>query len=280
MAIENYETKEKKKLYRIGIFAQMNCVTVKTLHYYNDIGLLLPEEVDEISGYRYYTSSQMPKLHKILALKEIGFTILEIKKIFEGTSEKQLLLQKKNELLFEVANTYKKLASIESYLLGDYLQSEYRIIMKSLPEVNIASMRVHMNSYGELSSKMPAMNLMVEQANCKVSEPPYCFVIYYDGEYKENNIDAEICESITSLKEDQEHLKFRTLPMVEMAACVLHKGPYYNLPLAYNAIVKYIEENGYEIIDHQRESYIDGMWNKDKEEDWLTEIQFPVRKIQ
>lgn len=47
---------------------------------------------------------------------------------------------------------------------------------------------------------------------------------------------------------------------------------------AYNAVLKWIENNGYEIIDNPRELYIDGVWNKDFAEDWLTEIQFPVRK--
>ena len=43
-------------------------------------------------------------------------------------------------------------------------------------------------------------------------------------------------------------------------------------------ILKYIENNGYEIIDNVRECYIDGCWNKENEADYLTEIQFPVKK--
>ena len=42
--------------------------------------------------------------------------------------------------------------------------------------------------------------------------------------------------------------------------------------------MKWIEENGYEIVDFARESYIDGCWNKSSEADWLTEIQVPVKK--
>lgn len=75
-------------------------------------------------------------------------------------------------------------------------------------------------------------------------------------------------------------LTFKTVDKVETAACVLHKGPYEGFPKSYAAILKWVEENGFEIIDKPRESYIDGIWNKDFEEDWLTEIQFPVRKIQ
>ena len=44
-------------------------------------------------------------------------------------------------------------------------------------------------------------------------------------------------------------------------------------------LLKYIEDNGYEICGNIRESYIDGVWNKESEEEWLSEIQIPVRKL-
>lgn len=119
----------------------------------------------------------------------------------------------------------------------------------------------------------------MEKAGCECAIPEYCFTIYYDEEYRESDIHAEICEAITEKPEDTELVQFKVLPAVDMAACVLHKGPYYTLPQAYGAIVQFIEESGYEIIGYQRESYIDGIWNKDTEDEWLTEIQFPVRKI-
>lgn len=63
-----------------------------------------------------------------------------------------------------------------------------------------------------------------------------------------------------------------------MAVCTYHKGEYNNLGETYGFLIKYIEENGYEIIESPRERYIDGIWNKENVSDWLTEIQIPVRK--
>ena len=63
-----------------------------------------------------------------------------------------------------------------------------------------------------------------------------------------------------------------------LAICTYHQGEYTNLGEAYGFLMKYIEENGYEIIDYPRERYIDGVWNKKNSNDWLTEIQVPVRK--
>lgn len=272
--------KETERYYRIGMFSQMNRVTIKALRHYDEIGLLKPQYVDDHNGYRYYTSNQIPVLHQILALRDIGFSLEEIQQVMNGASEKKLLLRKKGELMMELSDLTKKIAGIESYLAKEEGKEGYRVVMKSLPEVTIASMCICLTGYDALFDYMPQMGYLMEEANCECAVPDYCFTIYYDEEYKEaGDIQVEICQAVTKLQQDVGELKFRTLPSVPLAACVLHKGPYEMLPKAYEAIVQFIEHNGYEIIGHQRESYIDGIWNKEKEEDWLTEIQFPIRKL-
>ena len=87
----------------------------------------------------------------------------------------------------------------------------------------------------------------------------------------------EICEAVTGVKQEIGGLYFRTLPEIR-AACVFHRGSYGTLSESYEVVLKYIEENEYEIAGDIRESYIDGVWNQDAENGWLTEIQIPVRK--
>ena len=67
------------------------------------------------------------------------------------------------------------------------------------------------------------------------------------------------------------------MPKVPKAACIFHKGSYNELHKSYAMLLSYIEENNYEICGNIRESYIDGVWNKETEQEWLTEIQIPVR---
>ena len=88
----------------------------------------------------------------------------------------------------------------------------------------------------------------------------------------------ETCEAVTEVKKDTEQLQFKVLPKVEEAACIFHKGSYDTLSKSYDSLLKFIEDNGYLIRGNIRESYIDGVWNKDSEEEWLTEIQIPVCK--
>lgn len=71
---------------------------------------------------------------------------------------------------------------------------------------------------------------------------------------------------------------FKDLPEIQ-AACIYHKGSYNEFPRTYAVLLKYIEENGYEICGNIREKYIDGVWNKDSEKEWLSEIQIPVVKV-
>lgn len=270
--------KEDDYVYRIGMFSKMNQVTIKTLRHYDEIGLLKPAYVEQWTGYRYYTTEQLPILHKILALRDMGFTLEEIKQILGGASQQSLLMKKKAELMTKIAEDTMKLAQVECYLSGHIKETENPVIVKELPEVIVASMRVVIENYDSLFSVVPSMGAEMERLGCVCALPAYCFNIYHDGEYKEENIDIEVCEAVTEKKPDSEMVKFQVLPKVPNAACILHKGPYSELGRTYRALLAWIAQNEYEIVDFARESYIDGIWNKDSDRDWLTEIQIPVRK--
>ena len=82
----------------------------------------------------------------------------------------------------------------------------------------------------------------------------YCFTIYHDGEYRESDIDVEICEAVEAPCRESEKVKFKTVPSVPEAACLLHRGPYETLRESYNRLFSWIDENGYEAADNPRES--------------------------
>lgn len=267
-------------MYKIGMFSKMNLVTVKALRYYDEIGLLKPAHIDDFTGYRYYTSDQLPILHQILNLKQMGFSIEEIIEIQKGLPVHKLLRNRKEQLLASIAESTRKLAQVEHYLNLENggTMMDYHVIIKELPEVIVASMRRVVASYDDYFKIIPPMGAEMERLGCVCAVPEYCFNIYHDGEYKEENIDVEVCEAVVEAREESDMVKFRTIANVPDAACVLHKGPYSTLRNAYGAVLRWMEDNGYEPSDNPRESYIDGIWNKDSEEDWLTEVQFPLRK--
>lgn len=269
--------KEKEQLYKIGMFANMNRVTIKTLRYYDEQKLLVPVYVDEENGYRYYAAGQMAQLHRIIALKNMGFSIDDIRNIMDGAEEKSFLLAKKQEILKEIAVLTDKLSQVESYLARESMNLSAPVLIKEIPEVIVCTMKRRIKSYDALFELMPQMGAQMEMLECKCAQPAYCFTHYLEPGYKEEDILVEICEAVTEKKHDFREIAFKVFPKVPMAACVFHKGSYNTLHKSYAILLQYIEENGHEICGNIRESYIDGVWNKETENEWLTEIQIPVK---
>lgn len=264
-------------LYRIGMFAQMNHITVKALRFYEEQGLLCPAYVEEENGYRYYTLDQMAAIHQITALKQAGFTLDDIKHIRWGVEEEQLLRKKKSQLLAKIAELTRQIAVIDAYLLDESSSLSNPVLIKTLPACKVAASEKTIDSYDDLFDVMPEMGAEMEQLGCECALPEYCFTQYLEPGFKEENIRIETCEAVTKLLENTETLKFYELEETT-AACIFHKGSYADFSRTYAVLLKYIEENGYEITGNIRESYIDGIWNKDDESEWLSEIQIPVRK--
>ena len=273
------EEKTGDTLYKIGMFAAMNHVTVKTLRFYEEQGLLMPELIHPETGYRYYTLSQMAVLHRVTALKLAGFTLEEIARINSGADEKAVLLKKKSELITKVSDLTRQIAVVDGYLSKEKTGLSAPVLIKTIPETTVAYMRIRLESYDCLFDRMPEMGALMEQSGCECALPEYCFTYYPEPGYKESDIPVEICEAVAEAKTEVGDLKFKTLPQIQ-AACVFHKGSYRTFSESYETALRYIEENGYEIAGEIRESYIDGVWNKDDESQWLSEIQVPVRKKQ
>ena len=271
------EGKTSDTLYKIGMFAAMNHVTVKTLRFYEEQGLLMPALIHPETGYRYYTLSQMAVLHQITALKQAGFTLEEIARIHSGADEQSVLLKKKAELLAKIAELTRQIAIVDGYLAGRETRLSAPVLIKTIPETTVACMRVRLESYDGLFDRMPEMGALMEQAGCACAVTEYCFTAYPEPGYKDSDILVEICESVVEAKEEIGELRFRNLPAIR-AACVYHRGSYRTFSESYEAVLRYIEENGYEIAGEIRESYIDGVWNREDERQWLSEIQVPVRK--
>ena len=266
----------QESLYRIGMFAAMNHVTIKALRYYDEQGLLAPAYVDMENGYRYYTLGQTADLQQILALKESGFSLDDIREIRSGVDAADILAKKRAEILSKLAALTEQLAKLESYLNRGKERLASPVRIKKLPEVLVASMERRIESYDDLFTVMPEMGREMERLGCECAIPEYCFTHYLEPGYKEEDIRIETCEAVTERKEGSEKLRFQVFPETE-AACIFHRGSYQKLPMAYEMILQYIEENGYEIVGNIRENYIDGVWNKDSESEWLTEIQIPIK---
>jgi len=119
------------------------------------------------------------------------------------------------------------------------------------------------------------MEMSKSNPDVKYAEPEYSFQINHDKEYKESDVDVEICRQVQSKGKNSGGIIFKELPQTKVVS-LLHKGHYQTLGQGYAYVIKWIEENGYKINGEIRQSHIKGHWNCDDVNEWLTELQVPV----
>ena len=271
---------EKTKL-KIGEFSKMMQVTVKTLRHYEQKGLLVPYEVDEWTGYRYYSITQMQRLNTIRGLQRQGFTLEEIKELLEDgaqtpsieqltqkieETERQLqLLTERRSQLLKWMDSHKQIETMEKFSI------------QSLPEIIVASHREVISGYSALG--LLCVNKIgpeMQRLGCKCPPPGYCFTIEHNQEFCAENIDIEYCEQVEEMGNDSDIIQFKRLPAVEKALCMKHVGPYERFYESFTEALAYMEEQGYRFAGHPRTCYIDGIWNQEDPEKWLSIIQIPI----
>ena len=265
-------------MFRIGEFSKMSKTTIKTLRYYDETGLLKPEETDKFTGYRIYTTQQLERLHKIQQYRQIGLSINEVNAVMKGSALDPILQKRRTELITELDTAKNQLSRIEFILNGEK-NMNYSATVKQIPECIVYSKKMTIPNYNAYFETIPAIGEAIAKKypELKCAVPEYCFVIYLDGEYKETDINIEFCEAVDKTYPDFDGIVFKKIKSVT-AVSVMHKGAYSKLCEAYAFAFDWIEKNGYIADDNPRESYIDGIWNKENEADWLTELQIPITK--
>ncbi len=270
----------KTKL-KIGEFSKMMQVTVKTLRHYEQKGLLLPDEVDEWTGYRYYSIEQMQTLQAIRDLQRLGFSLDEIKELYEDGSHTPDIRQM-DEKIKETERQLKQLIARRDQLLNwrdsrKQITKMEKFSIQSLPEIIVASHREVIPNYAALGPLcVNVIGPEMKRLGCKCPPPGYCFTIEHNKEYKPTDIDIEYCEQVEEMGEDSAIIQFKRLPAVPKALCMKHIGPYERFYESYTEAFRYIDEQGYKVVGHHRTCYIDGVWNQDDPEKWLSVIQIPI----
>lgn len=271
---------KNKIKFKIGEFSKLCQVTVKTLRHYEEIGLLAPKEVDEWTGYRYYDTCQLRQMARISHLKRLGFSLDEIifQIEFNGNFIDQELIKSKIEQCSSQIEVLKnRLKELESTLQKQEKVME-KIFEKSLPARVFATHRRKIESYQDLFNLCPnIIGPEMQRLGCKCPDPQYCFTIEYNKEYGVD-IDIEYFEAVEKAGVDSDLIKFKSLPQVPVAICINHYGAYEKMPETFADLFSYAEAKGYEISDHPRFCYIDGIWNKESIDEWLTEIQIPINR--
>lgn len=273
------------KMFKIGDFSRLSNVSIKALRYYDEFGLLKPVKVDDITGYRYYSATQLPKLNKILALKDLGFSLNKVTEIidFDHTSEflSSMLDIRREELKVNIENDKKKLSRIENLINssneeGNYNKFKYDVIIKEVESFKVASIREIIPFYDNQGPLWEELVAYLHKNNIKMLYP--CVINYHDMGYKDSDVDVEVAIQVASTVLSNGRIMFRNLEGYNEVACMIHKGSYESIAPTYHVMMRWIEENGYKIIGNNRALYLEGRWSVKNPEEYITEIQIPVAK--
>jgi DNA-binding transcriptional MerR regulator len=271
-------------MFRIGDFSKLSRVSVKTLRYYDEVGLLKPARVDDISGYRYYTYKQLPRLNRILALKDLGFSLGEIGQLLaDDLSPEQMrgmLKLRQAEIWQQVQEQSERLRRVEARLRQieqERIMSKYDVVIKKVEPLKVAALRGVVPTPPDQGRLWQELEGYLAAQHVRPAGP--CLSLYHDDEYKEQDWDIEVCEPIEGSLLESGRVKVRQLPGAEMAACVVHHGPFITIGEAYDALMRWISTSGYHIVGPGREVYLREAKGADQHDpDTVTEIQFPVDK--
>ena len=275
---------------KIGEFSKLVQVPVATLRYYDQQGLLKPVEVDRFSGYRYYSADQLPRLHRILALKGLGFSLEQIGKVLaEGLSPEQMrgmLRLRHAQISEQLAEMHHQLVEVEVRLQQieqEDILPTYDVILKHVEPLLVASVRAILATHSESGSLFAevydALGPYVSQAlGPHPGEAGQTMVLWYDTEFKDREVDGAAAFVLRCGVPQKGRMRVHELPSATMAATV-HHGSYNTIGRAHEAVLRWIEANGYEIAGPDREAYIyNTMPVRLDDPSYITEIQYPVEK--
>jgi DNA-binding transcriptional MerR regulator len=281
-------------MFRIGEFSRLSRVSVRMLRHYDQLGLLKPSRTDSFTNYRYYSADQLPRLNRILALRDLGFSLEQIADMLDADLPSEQLLGmlklKQAEIEQQMQAEQARLKRLEArihQMNGRASQPVYDVILREFESQLVLS-------YREVAPDDDRIQYMFEEAetyiapfNARADKPP--MTIYHDQEYRETDIDAEVILPLKFAIAGSGEMHILELPSIKTAACVVHSGDYLNIYQAYNALLEWIEANGYRIAGPIREVYLrytaDGLgfelpptYLAKDPDSFVTELQLPVEK--
>ncbi len=268
-------------MFKIGEFSKLTQVSVRMLRYYDEAGLLKPSQIDPWTGYRLYSVEQIPVLNKIIYLRDSGFQVAEIAAALGQKNDAfivELLNRKHQEIEQTIQLEQEKLKRLElarEELLTGKNELHYNISIKSIPSYQVLSLRRVVRDYyaeGELWQEMAEF-----ARTHKLPISDQTFTIYHDTDYREQDVDIEICAPVERMGISADGFVFRKTEAVPVMASTMVYGPFHNIAGAYLTFARWLQKHSqYRMGKTSRQIVHRGPWNENIPDNYLTEIQIPL----
>lgn len=258
-----------KAMFKIGEFSQLAQVTVRTLHHYDQVKLLRPAFIDPDNEYRYYTLEQLPRLNRILALRDLGLSLDQIACVLDDVLSadqlRQMLEARRAELAQQIAEQQATLARVQARLHmieHEGHATRYEVVRKSVPASVVASIRRTVPMLADMGIYRCAMyeELYAWLAERQIAPSGPEVVRYLQQEYVDSAIDMAVGVTVpaTALGRDSGNVAIAELPALGCAASVLHAGDIWEIPQALLTLYHWAHANQCVVAGAYREIHLSG----------------------
>ncbi len=270
-------------MFKIGEFSKLTLTSIRMLRHYDEIGLLKPNHIDTVTGYRYYSVNQLSDMSRIQYLKNMGLPLARICTMLK-CSDKEVLRQVLADCLEarkeEYGNIVRQITAIEKELnrleKGCVFMS-YTVLQKTMPERMVFSLRKTIGHYSREGELWAQLNREIAPQKPVFTNPPINTALYHDLEYKEEGPDVEIQTAVLGSYKDTENVIFKKIPEM-LVASITFKGSYEQMGEINREAMEWMVQNGF-LPDGAMFSIYHVSPGMDQNPDnWLTEACYPMRR--
>lgn len=244
---------------KIGSFARLARVSVKTLRFYDEAGLLRPALVDDRSGYRYYRADQVAQLERIRLLKHLGCTLAEVRELLampalsaEARCRLELVRARLSLGLARDAQRLRQLNSLLRPLMRERSDMT-RVTERRLPPVTVLSIRDRVRVLESAAESMfESIERQAARFECRARVSP--FLLFHDLDYRQRRLDIEACVPI--MPEAASACGGYALAPVNRAAVADFSGTYRRAPMVFETLLEWMDEAGAQVTGPLRECYL------------------------
>jgi DNA-binding transcriptional MerR regulator len=269
-------------MFKIREFSQLSQVSVKTLRYYDQLGLLKPAYIDPCTGYRHYTAAQLLRLNRILAFKELGFTLEQIVQLLDEQIPSEqirgMFRLKQAEIQTLIESEQIRLARLEGRLRQIECEKgtlpQHDVVLKSIEPQVVVSIR-EKTAPTSLPLLLEELDQYLRRYGVAVGTALPYLVLWHGCEECEDATDLEVARPITQSVPQSERIRVYTLPAIQTIVSMLHRCPQQSMCSASLDLADWIEANDYLIVDNQprREVYI----TPEEDDLAIAEVQISVQ---
>lgn len=271
-------------MYSIGEFSKIGQISAKTLRYYDEIGLLCPAYVDRETRYRYYTEDQVDQLMLIAELKTYDLRLEQIKAIMESKDTgllERFLKARIEQLNSQITEQIRLRQYIEKKVYelqsgGRIMEQRRELIVETREFKAVWVMsRAAVIEITQIGNVTGGVFEEIFKNGLRPAGPVMTF--YLDREFQPEHAHVEVCVPIEPV-EGMERIQGVKLLNPGLCAFCLYGGAYSQMGMAYAAVMKWIEENGYKISCAPFDVYLNDPRQVKDPAELLTEVWFPIQK--